>query len=75
LRRTFPRKRRHASALILAHDRCDDELGPNENKALTKRADLLVELRGFEPLTFCMPYRPGMYPEGLDVSRHGRYLH
>jgi hypothetical protein len=26
----------------------------------------IVELRGFEPLTFCMPYRPGLSPDGAE---------
>jgi hypothetical protein len=29
----------------------------NVNKAPLKREDLIVELRGLEPLTFCMPCR------------------
>jgi hypothetical protein len=28
---------------------------PNVKIGLTKREDLIVELRGLEPLTFCMP--------------------
>jgi hypothetical protein len=36
LRPAFPRRRRDASALVLAHDTCGDGAGPNVNKALTK---------------------------------------
>jgi len=30
---------------------------PNVKMVPTEREDLRVELRGFEPLTFCMPYK------------------
>jgi hypothetical protein len=51
LRGTFPRKRRDASALVLAPQQPRGGPSPNVNVDGLKRADLWEPVSGFEPLT------------------------
>jgi PPOX class probable F420-dependent enzyme len=46
----------------------------NDTGDVDKRSKNSVELRGFEPLTFCMPSRPNPSPDGPDAARRAGCL-